>query len=218
MQFDKMHSVFWKAKTFELFTLKLKDKDAFALSIIEKERRALALLSGDEFSSFICEILKYCLDLPEIARAVPCPIDLTKVFHGCLQTMQTKLTERNGKIYLDIGKFDERFLKYHGYPEEWEIEETKNKEFPIVVKPLETKALQERIVTELQIIGKDNAIRIQTEQNPALRIYMTIKKHMLDKIDEAVKLGLYLNRQELIVSALRNEVKRLVKGDAIKNE
>lgn len=206
VEFDLKHSIFWKAEDFQLFILKVKERESFVISIMREEKRISASLSGDEFSSLICEVLKYCLDLPEVARAVPCPISCREVQHGCLGVIKSPIKEKNGEFYLELDNWDERFLRYHGHPEEYEFVQTKSGLF---LCPVGSKALTERLITELTIEGKARNIKIQTAENPALKLHLIIKKHLLDLIDEAMsKSGLYFNHQEFISSAIRHEVEK----------
>jgi hypothetical protein len=200
---DKAHSLFWKMNDITLFVLKI--DDTFALSIVEPTRRASIILYGDQFSSFVCETLKYCLDLPEIARAVPCPVNCLQIPHGCLRTMKSKIHKDGNDFKINVD-WDERLLKYHGCkPDEWHWEEGK---VGFGLAPNSSLALLERIVTEFRIVGIDEAVKIQTEQNPALRVNLTIKKAMLDSIDKFVG-GAFLNRQDFILSAIRHQLQTM---------
>jgi hypothetical protein len=201
MNVDEAHSIFWKMNDITLFALKLRDTHCF--SIVEPERQASIILSGDQFSSLVCELLKYCLDLPEVARGVPCPITCLQVPHGCLRTMKSKI-RKSGDDFKTTIEWDERLLKYHGCgPNEWHWEEG---EVGIGLAPNSSLALQERIITEFRIVGIDKAVKIQTEENPALKLNLTIKKCMLDAIDNLIGLGIFLNRQDFMLSAIRREL------------
>lgn len=205
IKFNKEHSVFWQGSRFRLFTLKVENKDLFVFSVFEEDRRASAYLTGDEFSSYICEMVKYCLDLPEIARAIPCPVTLLQVRHGCLQTMSSKII-RKGDDYIARIDWDARFLRYHGISGEAENWHWKKTDLGFGLAPNKSKALSNRSIIEFRIRGINRAVKIQNVKNPALKVTMTLKKHLLDCIDEALTSGLYLNRQEFIVSAIRHEL------------
>jgi hypothetical protein len=207
LEFDESHSIFWRDKFFELFILKIKEKDAFAIAIIEphhRQRRALAMFTGDEFSSLICEVLKYCFDLPKLARSIPCPVDLTMVLHGLLEKKSVRFRQEGDNIIVDVPQ-EPRLEEYHGV-KEWELFEPKKSEFLLAMKAKNSKALQERRIMNFRIVGRNQAIKIQNEQNPALKVNMTMKKSMLDAIDKALDVGLHLNRQEFIASAIREKL------------
>jgi len=139
LKVDRKQSLFWIGKDFNLFILKLDKKDAFAVSIVRGEGVQTALFTGNEFSSLVNEMVKYCLDLPVEARAIPCPITCTDVPHGCLETMKSDI-QKNGKM---IVSFDERWLKYHGDPDEvvfkWDTEAGK-----AWIEPVESPALRKK--------------------------------------------------------------------------
>lgn len=212
LKIDKSHSVHWTDKNFIFLVLKLEDKDAFAVGIIEpknRERRSLALFTGDEFSSLLSEIVKYCFDLPKVARSIPCPIDLTKVPHGLLKTRRAKCRKKGDDVVIDI-KWDPRLLEYHGVePNEWELYDPKSEYVALAMRPIRSKALKERRITEFRIVGRNQAIKIQTRKNPALKVEMTMKKSMLDTIDKALDIGLHMNRQEFIADAIRAKLNKL---------
>lgn len=106
--------MFWSDENFTLHVLKLRNKDVFLISIAPKEGvPQTAFFTGNEFSSLVCEMVKYCLDLPVEARGIPCPISCIEKTHGCLETMKAKI-DKEGKMFV---KFDECWLKYHGEPQ-----------------------------------------------------------------------------------------------------
>lgn len=112
MKIDKKHSLFWNAPNFEFYITKLKGKDAFGISIKRGEKVESAIFTGGEFSSLICECVKYCLDLPIVARRIPCPVDCSMVPHGCLQAMRIKQDKRGRRFMV----MDKRWFEYHGRP------------------------------------------------------------------------------------------------------
>jgi len=114
LKIDKKHSLFWDDGQNKFYILKLRNKKAFILSVFDKDKPHHIFFTQDDFTSLVCEIVKYCFDLPLIAREIPCPIDLTKKFHGCLKTIQTK-PDKNGRVKI---RLDERWLAYHGYPKQ----------------------------------------------------------------------------------------------------
>lgn len=210
MKIDKSHSVHWTDKSFNFLILKLQNKDAFAVGIVDpsnRSRRVLALFTGDEFSSFISEIVKYCLDLPKVARSIPCPINLTMVYHGLLKTMPAKLRKRGDDYVVDV-KWEPRLLEYHGVgPDEWELYDPKSEHVALAMRPMRSKALKERNIPEFRIVGRNQAIKIQTRKNPALKVEMTMKKSMLQAIEKALDRGLHINRQDFISDAIRAKLK-----------
>jgi hypothetical protein len=125
---DKRHSIFWTDRQHTAFILRLKQRelklDSFVISIIDGESRASMFFTPGEFSSLICEILKYCLDMPTVARDVPCPVTCVDVLHGCLQTMKMHKGRRKGEYFV---KFDKRFLEYHGFPKKFILFHKKGK-------------------------------------------------------------------------------------------
>jgi len=137
VEFDKKHSLFWVDGQNQLFILKVKNQDTFILTIFKGDKQSSIFFTGDEFSSLICEVVKYCLDLPRVARKIPCPINLTKKLHGCLQNMEAKLAP-DGKGY--VLELDERWMEYHGFPKELILEIDADKG-AIVLKPKSSKAL-----------------------------------------------------------------------------
>ena len=206
---DKAHSIFWSGTGFQLFILKLKEKDSFIISTVETEKKpktvgSATFMTGDEFSSLVCEIIKYCLDLPEVARSIPCPVTILDVPHGCLQEMKSKIHKKGDEYYINVD-FDERLLKYHGYPQTWQWIQ-RNETWGL--SPDSSKAIHERTVTQFRILGINEKTRIQTEENPAINVLITMKKCLLDQMDKAVG-SVYLNRQDLILSAIRNELKHI---------
>jgi len=210
LEFDKNHSIFWRDKSFELFVLKIKDQDAFVIAIIEPYRhrwRTLAMFTGDEFSSLICEVLKYCLDLPKLARSIPCPVDLTKVPHGLLEIKYVKFRQQGDNVIIDL-PLEPRLDEYHE-AKKWELHQSNNNNFLIAMKPFKSKALQQRHIMNFRIIGRNQAIKIQNEQNPALKVTMTMKKCMLDAIDKALDIGLHMNCQEFIADAIREKLDKM---------
>lgn len=117
IKIDKRHSLFWNDGQNKFFILKDRERNGFIISVFDENEPHHIFFTADDFSSLVCEIVKYCFDLPTVARQIPCPITLSKKLHACLQVQKGKITE-DGCLKL---KLDDRWLEYHGYPEELEM-------------------------------------------------------------------------------------------------
>ena len=117
LKVDKRHSLFWNDGQNKFFILKVRKGNAFILSVFDQGKPHHIFFTAEDFSSLVCEIVKYCFDLPAVARQIPCPIDILKKFHACLQTQKSRVT-KDGRFKV---KLDDRWLEYHGYPRELEF-------------------------------------------------------------------------------------------------
>lgn len=110
VRLDRKHTLFWRNPDETLWISRV-PRVGFILSVHPRRGKPQwTRFTRDELSSLVCEVLKYCLDMPEVARLVPCRVDASKKPHGIV------LKARGGKLVLD-----ERWLRYHGNPKSVEI-------------------------------------------------------------------------------------------------
>lgn len=127
---------YWKGDDFELTIAK--KRDLFAIMIKKGNDHQTAFFSRKEFFSFICEVVKYVLRLPIVARRIPfyesCSTSEEKP-HGILESSKIRHGE-NGEFYTDVSPL---WVRYHGIKEGAEIISWKEGE-ALLSFPLKTKA------------------------------------------------------------------------------
>ena len=102
---------YWKGNEFELTIAKR--RGLIVLSIKKGENQETASFTRKEFSSFICEVVKYILSLPVVARRIPfylsCATSHEKP-HGLLLSQKLR-PDKNGDIWMKVNR---TWAKYHG--------------------------------------------------------------------------------------------------------
>ena len=135
-----MKKFFWTGENFKLYTVAQKNFVSLAL-----EKKGQKIKSGDavffskkEFFSFICELVKYILELPEVAREIPfyesCATSLEKP-HGLYGTVKIQ-KNKQGQPVLPLNPL---WLRYHGMKQGDTLLGWKEKGM-WVQKPAKTKA------------------------------------------------------------------------------
>ena len=71
------------------------------------------ILTTDEFSSLVCDLVKYLLNLPIVARKIPAPVTCADVPHGLLGE-DIEVPSEGDLVPIPL---DERWLRYHGLEE-----------------------------------------------------------------------------------------------------
>lgn len=134
---------FWEGKGFTLYVVKHKGQVALAIKRGKPkgEPEILARFTKKEFSSFICEMVKYLLALPEIAREIPfyesCSCD--RIPHGVTGT--SKIHKGKGGYFVKVNpKISKLWERYHGVKRSSKIVEWVDEKGRLFYAPLKSKA------------------------------------------------------------------------------
>lgn len=139
-----MKKYYWVGDNFKLFLNELEDTidiniEGGSKATLTRKEGSLednigiikATFTQKEFSSFICDIVKYILEQPELAREIPFYTSSNSREHGLLGKA---ICQASGGI-----KIDELWLRYHGIEEGDEVNYEKNDK-ELIFMPLKTKA------------------------------------------------------------------------------
>lgn len=155
------NAYYWKGDDFELTIVKRK---GFIAMMIEKgDDHQTAIFTRKEFFSFICEIVKYVLLLPIVARRIPfyesCSTSREKS-HGTLKPVKLRVDE-GGNVLMSLYT---PWAQYHGIEEGDEIiwwEE----DGMLLSSPLKTKAKIIKDVSPRWEGKKTFITRVKTNKN-----------------------------------------------------
>lgn len=133
---------FWEGEGFKLFIVKHGGRVALEVKKGEGKTGALATFTKKEFSSFICEMVKYILALPEVARGIPfyesCALSFGRP-HGVIHTAKVRKTKRGYVIKFPRETYN-LWRRYHGLKQGDKIVQTWKEGGPLIEKPVKSKA------------------------------------------------------------------------------
>lgn len=105
---------YWKGDDFELTIVKR--RGLVAMMIKKGDNHQTAIFTRKQFFSFICEVVKYVLLLPIVARHIPfyesCATSQEK-FHGSLQSVKLRV-DKEGNVKMNVYA---PWARYHGIKE-----------------------------------------------------------------------------------------------------